>query len=63
MATVIRTPKAKYTVEGVRVNQGTVQLIARSAPGAKVQYIDRKRAGRTRFDSAVAHWFASQVTS
>jgi len=62
MATIIKTPKAKYTVEGIRVKDGTVELAVRSASG-KLQYLNRKRVGHPRFDGAVAHFLRNKVTS
>jgi hypothetical protein len=62
MATIVKTPKARYTVEGIRVKDGTVELAVRSV-GGKLQYLNRKRVGRPRFDSAVAHYFANQMKS
>jgi hypothetical protein len=55
--TVIRTPKAKYTVEDIRVKDGKVEILARSSSG-KLQHITRDRVGRPRFDAAVAHFLA-----
>jgi hypothetical protein len=60
--TIIKTQRSKYTVEDIRVKDGTVEIAARSTGGKRV-YLDRKRVGRPRFDAAVAHFFAHQVKS
>jgi hypothetical protein len=68
MATVIRTKNTRYTVEGVRIvspktgqpaKVGEMEILARSGSG-RLHHFTRDRVGRPRFDSALAHWFATQ---
>lgn len=58
--TIVRTAKAKYTVEKITAPaSGPVTLHVRTS-GGKVRKLTRKDTGTARFNAAVAHYLGAR---